>query len=118
MRYQWKKIKKGKNNFPIHKISEKKFRKFYFNLYDSNESSFEKKEEPNGKKENESSDIFFLDFMKEIKDEIKMVEWPTLNKLFRQFVIVVLSLVFSALMVFSVDGFFASASKFLFEGKS
>lgn len=59
-----------------------------------------------------------LAFFQEIKDEIEMVEWPTIDRLLKQFVIVVISLVFSALLIFSVDGLFATISKTLFEGKS
>ena len=47
-----------------------------------------------------------------------MVEWPSVEKLFKQFVIVVISLVVSAFLIFSVDGIFASLSQFLFEGKA
>jgi preprotein translocase SecE subunit len=57
-------------------------------------------------------------FLKEIIEETQMVEWPSTERLFKQFVIVVISLVVSALLVFSVDGIFASLSQFLFEGKN
>ena len=57
-------------------------------------------------------------FFKEIIEETQMVEWPSKERLFKQFVIVVISLVISALLVFSVDGIFASLSQFLFEGKN
>lgn len=57
-----------------------------------------------------------LNFVNEITAEMKMIEWPSLDRLFKQFVIVVISLVFSAVFIYSVDGVFASLSKFLFEG--
>jgi preprotein translocase SecE subunit len=57
-----------------------------------------------------------LTFINEITNEMKMIEWPSLDRLFKQFVIVVISLVFSAVFIYSVDGVFASLSKFLFEG--
>ena len=47
---------------------------------------------------------------------MKMIEWPSLDRLFKQFVIVVISLVFSAVFIYAIDGIFASLSKFLFEG--
>jgi preprotein translocase SecE subunit len=59
----------------------------------------------------------FLNFFWEVKNEIKMIEWPTFDKLFKQFVIVVMSLVLSALLIYSIDGFFAFLSQILFEGK-
>mmetsp|Transcript_46062 Transcript_46062/g.115553 ORF Transcript_46062/g.115553 Transcript_46062/m.115553 type:complete len:122 (+) Transcript_46062:1607-1972(+) len=57
-----------------------------------------------------------LDFFQEVNDEIKMIEWPTLDRVLKQFVIVVISLVFSALFIFSIDGLFAAGNKILFEG--
>jgi len=69
-------------------------------------------------KEETSSENFPVSFLKEIIDETKMVEWPSVEKLFKQFVIVVISLVVSAFLIFSVDGIFASLSQFLFEGKA
>jgi preprotein translocase SecE subunit len=57
-----------------------------------------------------------LSFIKEISTEMKMIEWPSLDRLFKQFVIVVISLVFSAVFIYAIDGIFASLSKFLFEG--
>jgi|NorSeaMetagenome_1021524.scaffolds.fasta_scaffold34873_2 preprotein translocase SecE subunit len=57
-----------------------------------------------------------LSFFKEITTEMKMIEWPSLDRLFKQFVIVVISLVFSAVFIYAIDGIFASLSKFLFEG--
>ena len=60
--------------------------------------------------------ITILDFFQEVNDEIKMIEWPSVDRVFKQFVIVVISLVFSALFVFSIDGLFAAANKILFEG--
>jgi len=57
-----------------------------------------------------------VSFLKEISTEMKMIEWPSLDRLFKQFVIVVISLVFSAVFIYSVDGVFASLSKYLFEG--
>ena len=57
-----------------------------------------------------------LTFINEITNEMKMIEWPSIDRLFKQFVIVVISLVFSAVFIYSVDGVFASLSKFLFEG--
>mmetsp|Transcript_35429 Transcript_35429/g.70899 ORF Transcript_35429/g.70899 Transcript_35429/m.70899 type:complete len:124 (+) Transcript_35429:4049-4420(+) len=56
-------------------------------------------------------------FIKEVAEETRMIEWPSLERLFKQFVIVVISLVLSAFLIYSVDGFFASLSQFLFEGK-
>jgi preprotein translocase SecE subunit len=56
-------------------------------------------------------------FWKEISEEIKMIEWPSVDRLFKQFVIVVISLVFSAFVIYSVDGLFAWGSGILFEGK-
>ena len=69
-------------------------------------------------KEEKSSEDFPVSFLKEIIDETKMVEWPSVEKLFKQFVIVVISLVVSAFLIFSVDGIFASLSQFLFEGNA
>jgi|Transcript_43418 preprotein translocase SecE subunit len=57
-----------------------------------------------------------LTFIQEITSEMKMIEWPSIDRLFKQFVIVVISLVFSAIFIYSVDGVFASLSKLLFEG--
>ncbi|ABW98165.1 secE (nucleomorph) [Hemiselmis andersenii] len=57
-----------------------------------------------------------LDFFQEVKDEIKMIEWPTFDRVLKQFVIVLISLVFSALFIFSIDGLFAAGNKILFEG--
>ena len=57
-----------------------------------------------------------LSFIKEISTEMKMIEWPSLDRLFKQFVIVVISLVFSAVFIYAIDGIFASLSKFFFEG--
>lgn len=67
---------------------------------------------------NDKKNFMPLIFFKEIIEETKMVEWPSTERLFKQFVIVVISLVISALLVFSVDGIFASLSQFLFEGKN
>ena len=69
------------------------------------------------KNESESQENSILAFFQEVKDEIKMVEWPTIDRLSKQFVIVVISLVFSSILIFSVDGLFATMSKYLFEGK-
>ncbi|AFP65490.1 preprotein translocase secE subunit (nucleomorph) [Chroomonas mesostigmatica CCMP1168] len=99
------------------KIKKESFIKLSSPLNEKKNDSMQKEDKPTDKDENYFSEIFFLDFIKEVRNEIKMVEWPTLNRLFRQFVIVVVSLVFSSLMVYSVDGLFASASKLLFEGK-
>jgi len=66
------------------------------------------------KKEEDDQSIF--SFFKETLTEMNMIEWPSLDRLFKQFVIVVISLVFSAVFIYSVDGVFASMSKFLFEG--
>jgi len=57
-----------------------------------------------------------VSFIKEITTEMQMIEWPSVDRLFKQFVIVVISLVFSAIFIYSVDGIFASLSKLLFEG--
>ena len=66
---------------------------------------------------NSDSNNNFYSFWKEITEEIKMIEWPSIDRLFKQFVIVIISLVFSAFVIYSVDGVFAWGSKFLFEGK-
>mmetsp|Transcript_19111 Transcript_19111/g.38993 ORF Transcript_19111/g.38993 Transcript_19111/m.38993 type:complete len:135 (-) Transcript_19111:1190-1594(-) len=76
--------------------------------------------EENGKSTdtgNQSKNSVFL-FIKEVAEETRMVEWPSLDRLFKQFVIVVISLVLSAFVIYSVDGIFASISQFLFEGKN
>lgn len=82
-------------------------------LFCKNEISDEnvQSEEKNKKTEEKS-----LKFINDITNEMKMIEWPSLDRLFKQFVIVVISLVFSAVFIYSVDGVFASLSKFLFEG--
>nr|UXY87853.1 preprotein translocase secE subunit [Cryptomonas curvata] len=64
-----------------------------------------------------SSNDNLYSFWKEITEEIKMIEWPSVDRLFKQFVIVVISLVLSAFVIYSVDGLFAWGSKILFEGK-
>nr|UXY87357.1 preprotein translocase secE subunit [Cryptomonas sp.] len=64
---------------------------------------------------NNHSDIII--FLKEIYNDVKRIEWPTIDKLFKQFVIVSISLVSSALFIYSVDGLFAWGSKFLFESE-
>lgn len=69
------------------------------------------------KKSTQTEKNSVLSFLQEVKDEISMIEWPTIDRLSKQFVIVVISLVFSSLLIFSVDGFFATVSKYLFEGK-
>jgi preprotein translocase SecE subunit len=69
----------------------------------------------NIEKEGENDQSIFS-FFKETLTEMNMIEWPSLDRLFKQFVIVVISLVFSAVFIYSVDGIFASMSKFLFEG--
>lgn len=68
------------------------------------------------KEKNEDNDENILNFFKEITNEMKMIEWPSLDRLFKQFVIVVISLVFTFVFIYSVDGIFASLSKYLFEG--
>lgn len=78
------------------------------------ENSSEETTENLENKEESKKDIFF--FFKETVSELNMIEWPSLDRLFKQFVIVVISLVFSAIFIYSVDGIFASMSKFLFEG--
>ena len=74
-----------------------------------NETSYDE-DKPVENKENS------LSFFKEITTEMKMIEWPSVDRLFKQFVIVVISLVFSAVFIYAIDGIFASLSKFLFEG--
>mmetsp|Transcript_22761 Transcript_22761/g.34676 ORF Transcript_22761/g.34676 Transcript_22761/m.34676 type:complete len:128 (+) Transcript_22761:83-466(+) len=75
--------------------------------------------EDNTKTEKEEENVnSIFSFIKEVAEETRMVEWPSLERLFKQFVIVVISLVISAFIIYSVDGFFASLSQFLFEGKS
>jgi len=69
------------------------------------------------KNETKSEENSILAFFQEVKDEVNMVEWPTIDRLSKQFVIVVISLVFSSILIFSVDGLFATMSKYLFEGK-
>ncbi len=64
------------------------------------------------------SETNWFSFWKEISDEVKMVEWPSIDRLFKQFVIVLISLVVSAFIIYSVDGLFAWGSKILFEGKN
>ncbi len=64
------------------------------------------------------SETNWFSFWKEISEEIKMVEWPSVDRLFKQFVIVLISLVVSAFIIYSVDGLFAWGSKILFEGKN
>jgi preprotein translocase SecE subunit len=82
--------------------------------YDANyQTETNNKESLENLKENKN----LISFWKEISEEIKMVEWPTLDRLLKQFVIVIISLVFSAFIIYSVDGLFAWVSKFLFEGK-
>mmetsp|Transcript_1000 Transcript_1000/g.2178 ORF Transcript_1000/g.2178 Transcript_1000/m.2178 type:complete len:84 (-) Transcript_1000:192-443(-) len=79
----------------------------------------EEKEKNNSSKEDSvvlEKQLSVLDFFQEVKDEIKMIEWPTLDRVLKQFVIVVISLVFSALFIFSIDGLFAAGNKILFEG--
>jgi preprotein translocase SecE subunit len=61
--------------------------------------------------------VALLNFFFEVKNEVEMIEWPSFAKLFKQFVIVVISLVFSAIFIYSIDGFFAYFSKIFFEGK-
>jgi preprotein translocase SecE subunit len=78
--------------------------------FSKNENSEENKEYVKERNEN------MFSFLKEIATEMKMIEWPSLDRLFKQFVIVVLSLVFSAIFIYSVDGVFSSLSKFFFEG--
>jgi preprotein translocase SecE subunit len=74
--------------------------------------------EANGVDFNVQSKNTWFSFLKEISEEIKMVEWPSVDRLFKQFVIVLISLVVSAFIIYSVDGLFAWASKVLFEGKN
>lgn len=90
------KIKSNKN-FPLFCKNE---------IYDENVQS----------EEEEKTEEKNLTFINDITNEMKMIEWPSLDRLFKQFVIVVISLVFSAVFIYSVDGVFASLSKFLFEG--
>ena len=68
------------------------------------------------KEKNGDNDENILNFFKEITVEMRMIEWPSLDRLFKQFVIVVISLVFTFVFIYSVDGIFASLSKYLFEG--
>ena len=79
------------------------------NLEKKSETSYDE-DKPVENKENS------LSFFKEITTEMKMIEWPSVDRLFKQFVIVVISLVFSAVFIYAIDGIFASLSKFLFEG--
>jgi preprotein translocase SecE subunit len=96
-------ISKNENNVDIEKESEK----FNLKIQDipQNETTFFE------------ANKNFLNFFLEVKNEINMIEWPTFDKLFKQFVIVVMSLVLSALLIYSIDGFFAFLSQILFEGK-
>jgi len=75
----------------------------------------EKNQEKTSYKKDEN-DENTLTFLQEIIFEMKMIEWPSIDRLFKQFVIVVISLVFSAIFIYSVDGVFTSLSKILFEG--
>lgn len=77
------------------------------------------KQEPDFENNNKNlkSKKNLFSFWEEILEEAKMVEWPTIDRLFKQFVIVVISLVISAFIIYSVDGLFAWGSKLLFEGK-
>ena len=92
------------------KVRSHEFKKNNFCNFSKNEDSEENKEY--GKEKNEN----IFSFLKEIASEMKMIEWPSLDRLFKQFVIVVISLVFSAIFIYSVDGVFSSLSKFFFEG--
>jgi len=74
------------------------------------------KAQKNIQHEEEKDVVTTVSFIKEITTEMKMIEWPSVDRLFKQFVIVVISLVFSAIFIYSVDGVFASLSKLLFEG--
>lgn len=106
----------SKNNYSHeHSIKNKSYRsikiKFALNC------NPEKKKEVNfNEKKSVENEINALSFIKEISTEMKMIEWPSLDRLFKQFVIVVISLVFSAVFIYAIDGIFASLSKFLFEG--
>mmetsp|Transcript_3064 Transcript_3064/g.7176 ORF Transcript_3064/g.7176 Transcript_3064/m.7176 type:complete len:128 (-) Transcript_3064:102-485(-) len=96
------------------KINKKKAQRSPISLKAS-----ENGKEDNTKTEKEEENVnSIFSFIKEVAEETRMVEWPSLERLFKQFVIVVISLVISAFIIYSVDGFFASLSQFLFEGKS
>ena len=105
-----------KNNY-FHKDSMKnkpyQSKKIKFALNCNPEKKKEISYNENKPKENEDNALFFI---KEISTEMKMIEWPSLDRLFKQFVIVVISLVFSAVFIYAIDGIFASLSKFFFEG--
>lgn len=98
-----------------HTVKSKQKKKFAFKMNDNKEKYLEDKSNLEGKKSFFLADT--INFFKEVNQEVRLVEWPTLDRLFRQFVIVIVSLVFSALVIYTVDGIFASASKFLFEGR-
>ena len=115
-------IKKYKSfvcNYSLHIKTKKKI--FKEKAKDSQESSKVNQEQDievinnNLKLDSETN---WFSFWKEISEEIKMVEWPSVDRLFKQFVIVLISLVVSAFIIYSVDGLFAWGSKILFEGKN
>mmetsp|Transcript_48939 Transcript_48939/g.76363 ORF Transcript_48939/g.76363 Transcript_48939/m.76363 type:complete len:132 (+) Transcript_48939:2679-3074(+) len=97
----------------------KKLPKYLMTKENIAENSIEKEkepvEEPNTFDESKGNPFAFFF---EVIEETKMIEWPTANRLFKQFVIVVISLVISAFLIYSIDGVFASLSKSLFEGKN
>ena len=50
----------------------------------------------------------------EIGNEIDTIDWPNFDRLFKQFVLVIISVVISAFIIYSVDGVFAWSSRIFF----
>jgi len=101
-------------------LSDKKFvslskKKIVFDLYHHKKNTNRNvKEEYDS--DNKIDDNFnLLTFITEISYEIKNIEWPSFERLFRQFVVVIISLVFSGFFIYSVDGIFGYLSRTLFE---
>ncbi len=56
-----------------------------------------------------------LQFLKEVYEESKTIEWPSAGRVFKILVIVIVSIIVSAIAIYIVDGFFFSLSQYLFE---
>ena len=56
-----------------------------------------------------------LQFLKEVAEEFKTIEWPSVGRVFKILVIVIISIIVSAVGIYIVDGFFLSVAQYLFE---
>jgi len=56
-----------------------------------------------------------VEFLKNVYEEFLTLDWPDFGRVVKITIIVILSIIFSAVAIYFVDGFFLSLSQYLFD---